>query len=446
MHAVFFRMKFDIMKFNNWEYSENSIAEGSSSSCHECFNNDYPDGRYLIKKINNKKYHLYYHEVENLKKIRGVKGIPDLIEYGEDNEGYFCIIMSYLEGETLSEFIRNRGPMSIAEATLFIDKMLQILCSSHDQGVVHLDLGQKNIIVNLPDVGIIDWGGSKHISDNIDENFWGNKYTSAPEIFYGVFSYETDFYALAILFHYALTGNNVFDFEIRSSQYGRNALSHCLEKPSINKNIPIEFKRVIYQWLRKSADNRNISYSISDTLTNATGSPDDFQHAWYREKIYHEIDPYIYGSMHNIPCYQVRHCHWLIENEHIVEAEFWLKKAVDLNYAPALRVLAELNLNREGIGQASDQTMSYLHKAAHSNDKQAAYLMLNEFFINNDIASFEENITLLERAAYFCERDANHLLAKYYHEKKNNINKARSFYKTAALLGNKDAQQLLTEL
>ena len=68
----------------------------------------------------------------------------DLIQY---------IVMEYIDGITLKEYIDQNGPLSWTEAVQFTLQILRGLQHAHDKGVVHRDIKPQNIMV-LPD-GVI---------------------------------------------------------------------------------------------------------------------------------------------------------------------------------------------------------------------------------------------------------------------------------------------------
>ncbi len=76
------------------------------------------------------------------------------------------VVMEYLEGETLHEAVRRRGPFAIDDA---VDAMIQVLAAlgeAHAAGIVHRDLKPANVFLVKragapPLVKVLDFGVSK---------------------------------------------------------------------------------------------------------------------------------------------------------------------------------------------------------------------------------------------------------------------------------------------
>ncbi|MBM3906751.1 MAG: serine/threonine protein kinase [Gemmatimonadetes bacterium] len=56
-------------------------------------------------------------------------------------------VMAYVDGETLAERVRTRGPMAAAEATKVLREVAWALGHAHAQGVVHRDVKPENILL-----------------------------------------------------------------------------------------------------------------------------------------------------------------------------------------------------------------------------------------------------------------------------------------------------------
>lgn len=120
---------------------------------------------------------------ENLK-------IPVLLESNSEEyntEGIpLYIRTSYIEGNTLDEFLTNRGLLSLEEAVNFGIQLFETLISIHDSKLVHRDIKPKNIIVTEDqELYLVDFGLSydKTHDDSITNagDTIGNSFYSLPE-------------------------------------------------------------------------------------------------------------------------------------------------------------------------------------------------------------------------------------------------------------------------
>ena len=80
--------------------------------------------------------------------------------------GFVFFVMSYVEGETLGERLRTRGPLPPAEAMRVLREVAWALAYAHGRGIVHRDVKPDNIMLEqgtgralVTDFGIAHGGG-----------------------------------------------------------------------------------------------------------------------------------------------------------------------------------------------------------------------------------------------------------------------------------------------
>src|SRR6266702_2173847 len=84
--------------------------------------------------------------------------ILPLYDFGEQRPWYY-LVMPYIEGGTLREYLLQRKRLSLEEAASFIDQVASALQYAHDHGVVHRDVKPSNILLR-PDgyAYLVDFG------------------------------------------------------------------------------------------------------------------------------------------------------------------------------------------------------------------------------------------------------------------------------------------------
>ncbi len=75
-------------------------------------------------------------------------------DYGVSPEGLPYIVMEFLEGESLSDAIIDRGPLPAAEVGQIIAQAARALAKAHAAGIVHRDLKPDNIFLARTDEAI----------------------------------------------------------------------------------------------------------------------------------------------------------------------------------------------------------------------------------------------------------------------------------------------------
>jgi len=98
-------------------------------------------------------------------KIQG-EHVARVIDVGELENGSPYMVMEYLVGKDLSETLRDRGQLPIAEAIDYVLQATEAIAEAHAAGIVHRDLKPANLfLTRRPDgnsiVKVLDFGISK---------------------------------------------------------------------------------------------------------------------------------------------------------------------------------------------------------------------------------------------------------------------------------------------
>ncbi|HZI42546.1 MAG TPA: serine/threonine-protein kinase [Gemmatimonadaceae bacterium] len=125
-------------------------------------------------------------------------------------------VMAYVDGETLGERLRLRGPLSPVAATRMLREVAWALAYAHGRGVVHRDVKPDNILVEaatgralVTDFGIAVGGDD---GDSGDGRVMGTAQFMSPEQATGAaIDGRSDLYALGIVGYLAVSGRLPFD-------------------------------------------------------------------------------------------------------------------------------------------------------------------------------------------------------------------------------------------
>lgn len=120
-----------------------------------------------------------------------------------------CLVMEYVEGETLAQWLQNHRPISEAIALNWLKQLLGILQYLHGQKLIHRDLKPSNIILK-PDgnLVVVDLGSVRPRDQEYEEKIKAqlemtriiSEGYSAPEQCQGRSVPSSDFYALGRTF------------------------------------------------------------------------------------------------------------------------------------------------------------------------------------------------------------------------------------------------------
>ena len=137
-------------------------------------------------------------------------------------DGFVFFVMSYIEGETLGDRLRARGPLPPAEATRLLREVAWALAYAHGRGIVHRDVKPDNILLEagtgraiVTDFGIAH-ADRDDVADDLlaadDGKVMGTAHFMSPEqAAQGAVDGRSDLYSLGVVGHLMLSGRLPFD-------------------------------------------------------------------------------------------------------------------------------------------------------------------------------------------------------------------------------------------
>lgn len=176
----------------------------------------------------------------------------DLIQY---------IVMEYIEGITLKEFIEKEGSLRWKDAVHFTIQILKGLQHAHDKGIVHRDVKPQNIMV-LPDgtIKVTDFGIARFARNDqktITDRAIGSVHYISPEQARGEKTDEkADIYSVGVMLYEMLTGKLPFQAESAVSV----AIMQLQRDPQlpteINSSIPVGLEQITMRAMQKTPERR----------------------------------------------------------------------------------------------------------------------------------------------------------------------------------------------
>ena len=183
-----------------------------------------------------------------------------LYDFGEQRPWYY-LVMPYIEGGTLRDYLLRRERLTLEEAASFLDQIASALQYAHDHGVVHRDVKPSNILLRLDGHAyLVDFGlaKAKMEAESLTHAgaMVGTPEYMAPEQSNGLHDYRSDIYSLGIILYQMLTGRVPFTAESPVAI----SLKHIQTQPppprQFNPDIPQSIEDVILKALEKDPNER----------------------------------------------------------------------------------------------------------------------------------------------------------------------------------------------
>jgi len=194
----------------------------------------------------------------------GIVGIRDFFE--ENNTAY--IVMSFLSGITLKEYIKKQGRLTWEQTFAILRPVLTSLSVVHRQGIIHRDISPDNIMLTVSGkVKLLDFGAAREYAAGENRSLSIIlKPGYAPEEQYrskGQQGPWTDVYALCATMYCCLTGH-------APEESMERTFRDTLRPPHEVCDCPPDVSRVLMKGLSVYGQDR---YSTVDALLAALRNP-----------------------------------------------------------------------------------------------------------------------------------------------------------------------------
>lgn len=206
----------------------------------------------------------------NIVKIFDV-GFSDRIQF---------IVMEYIDGITLNEYMEQQGQLGWKDAVHFILQILRALQHAHSKGIVHRDIKPQNIMM-LRDgtIKVMDFGIAKFAREDgktgTDKAIGTVHYISPEQARGGTTDAKSDIYSIGVMLYEMLTGKKPFDTDNPVSIAVMHMQAKVPLPSTIRPDIQIGLEEIILKAMEKDpADRYQSAREMMEDLQAFKEDPD----------------------------------------------------------------------------------------------------------------------------------------------------------------------------
>jgi len=187
--------------------------------------------------------------------------------------GFVFYVMTYVDGETLADRVRQRGPMSVSDGVRMLREVAWALAYAHSMGVVHRDVKPENILIEAASgrALVSDFGIAAAVGDAAGEGVHGTPEFMSPEqALNGDVDARSDLYGIGATAFYAFAGRPPFDGRSATEVLARQVTELPPPLASLGLAVPRKLASLVDQCLAKEPTDRPASANaLAEMLGNA---------------------------------------------------------------------------------------------------------------------------------------------------------------------------------
>jgi len=213
-------------------------------------------------------------------------------DFGTMPDGRTFLVMEFLSGLNLAQWIRKQRPTDLKVAVSLLTPVCGAISALHRSGIIHRDIKPSNIViadtgggppvVKVVDFGLVRPGESDGASDLTGGLVLGTPEFMSPELFTGGRPNESsDIYALGVTAYETFTGELPFGMGPFREMYLRHSQQVPRRPSLLRPDLPESVDAVLYRALNKDPKRRFVTADDFATAMNAafasatTASPSD---------------------------------------------------------------------------------------------------------------------------------------------------------------------------
>jgi serine/threonine protein kinase len=187
------------------------------------------------------------------------------------------LVMEFVEGESLTSLVRQKGPLPIEQACHIIRQAALGLQHAGEKGLIHRDIKPDNLLINSSGlVKILDMGLVLFTDRSDDEwtaraeqgSVMGTADYLAPEQAIDSRSVDVraDIYSLGATFYFALTGQTLFGEGTVAQKLLWHQMRAVRPVREIRPDVPAELESIVMKMVSKKPEDR---FSMPEEVESA---------------------------------------------------------------------------------------------------------------------------------------------------------------------------------
>lgn len=186
--------------------------------------------------------------------------IVNMYDVGEE-DGIYYLVMEYVPGQTLKQYIQQRGLLPVEEAINIMEQLTAAMAHAHHFEIVHRDIKPHNIlirndgVVKVTDFGIATATSATTIT-HTNSVLGSVHYLSPEQARGGVANKQSDIYSLGIVMFELLTGRPPFSGESAVSIALKHLQNETPSPKRWNPDIPQSVENIILKATAKDPFHR----------------------------------------------------------------------------------------------------------------------------------------------------------------------------------------------
>src|SRR4051794_21483558 len=177
----------------------------------------------------------------------------------DEVDGFVFYVMAFVDGETLAQRVRSRGPVSASEGARVLREVAWALAYAHAQGLVHRDVKPDNILLEFSSgrALVADFGIAAAEGDASADGVSGTPEFMSPEqALGGEIDARSDLYGLGATAFYAFSGRFPFEGSSATEVLAKQVTEPAPPLSSMGIGVPRKLAALVDRCLAKEPDAR----------------------------------------------------------------------------------------------------------------------------------------------------------------------------------------------